>query len=204
MTGAEIVTMVETMVGDDLDSVLAYQMLNVAKDKIEGERDWAILKRLQQLSAGTSANTLPTDYARTIAMYVNNQPYLEIPYTEQKLQSLSALRWFLDMYAGTYTLIGTTISGTINHFYVRTTDPITSATSPVWPSRFHPLIAYEMARDYFAIDQGERGRSWDDKFAFMHETLRRSMVDWDAQLQRRANENTTTYDENYEIPLGML
>ena len=205
MTGADIVTMYQTMVRDTMDSVLEYQLLNVAKDRIEEERDWAFLKKLDASQTASSAlNTFPTDYSRTLKMCVNNQEYLEIPFEEQKVYANSGLRWYSDLAAGGFYLLGSNLSGTINHFYARFTDPIISTTSPVWPARFHALIAFEMAADYFTVDQGDRARSWDDKYEIKYQQLRNAMISWNAALKRRSDENTNMYDPDADFPLSMM
>lgn len=205
MTGAQIITMFETLIDDTLDSDLEYQLLNQAKNQIEDERDWSMLKKCDSSqSATTSAITLPADYRRTIALYVNNQPYMQIPFEQKNLMAYSALSWYLDFANGTYYLLGSNLSGTVYHYYIKTTSDVESATSPVWPSRFHPLIAYDMAEMWWQIDQGDRSRSWDDKWAVKKELLRRSMVDWDTSLQKRAVENALPADFDNEFPLSMM
>lgn len=197
--------MFETLIDDTLDSDLEFQLLNDAKNRVEGERDWSMLKKLDSSqSATTSALTLPTDYSRTLAMYVNNQPYMQIPFEQKALLAFSALSWYLDYANNCFYLLGSNINGTVNHYYIRATPDVVAATSPVWPSRFHALIAYHMAELYFAVDQGDRSRSWDDKRSTQKALLRLSMVDWDTAMQRRATENAVPADYDNEVPLGMM
>jgi len=205
MTGQEIITMFEGLIDDTLDADLELQLLNNAKDKIEGERDWEFLKKLDSSkSATSSAIDLPTDYVRTLNIFVDTTRYHQIPMEQKPVFVNSALRWYLDSANNHFYLLGSNPTGTVNHYYIYQTPDITTGTSPVWPAKFHKLLAFEMAELYFAIDQGERGFSWDDKFAVQKELLRRSMIGWDAQLQRRANENCMPQDYEAEYDLGSM
>lgn len=196
--------MFEALVEDSIDSDLAYQLMNNAKDKIEDERDWSFLKKLDTDAATSSAIPLPADYKRTISLYVGTQPYLQILFEQKQLFQNSALRWYLDFANSNYYIIGSNVSGTIYHNYIYQTSDISALTSPVWPSRFHKLLAFEMAILYFAVDQGDRGRSWDDKWNVQYQLLHNSMVDWDIALQKRAVENAVPFDFEPEVDVGLM
>lgn len=205
MTGAELVTMLETMVDDSIDSDLAYQLLSNAKNKIEGERDWEFLKKLDSSqSASNAAKELPADWNRTLALYVNNTLYHQIPYEQKNLFANSAQRWYLDLRNADFYLLGSNLSGTVNHFYIYQTDDLTSSTSPVWPERFHKLLAFEMAELFFTLDQGEKSFSWDDRYSLQKQLLRRAMIDWDVSLKKRSIENAALIGEEPGFDLGSL
>lgn len=207
MNGQETIDFFETIVEDSLDQTAALILLNNAKNKVEGEYDLEILKTLDaSQSASSAAKPLPANYNRTIGgiLYVNNQPYRQVPFEQQKALANSGLRWYLDMKNSNYYLLGSNLSGTINHFYIYQTDDITLTTSAVWPARFHPLLAFEMAELFYAIDQGDRGRAWDDKWAIQHALLKRSLVDWDTKLKKYAEENAVPMDQDSEYPLSMM
>lgn len=204
MNGAAILEFFENIIEDSLDTDTAYILMNNAKNKVEEERDWEMLKKLATASAGSSAIALPADYRSTLQVYVNNQPCQQIPFEQKNLFANSALRWYLDFANGNIYLLGSNITGTFNHYYKKTTSDIASGTEPVWPSRFHPLLAFEMAELYFAVDQGDRPRSWDDKWNTQKQFLRFSMVDWNVALVRRAVENGMPQDYEAEFDLSMM
>lgn len=204
MNGAQVIDFFENIIEDSIDGDTAYVLMNNAKNKVEEERDWEMLKKLQTASAGSSAIALPADYRTTLQIYVNNQTYSQIPFEQKNLFANSALRWYLDFANSNIYLLGSNITGTFNHFYKKTTDDIDEDSSPVWPTRFHPLLAFEMAELYFAIDQGDRPRSWDDKWNTQKQLLRLAMVDWDTQLKRRANENAMPPDSEPEYDLSQM
>ena len=204
MTGTELITLLESFVDDELDQDTALALLNNAKDKLESERDWSFLKTSSSSSATTAAITLPSNYSRTIAIYVGTTPYLQIPFEQQRLFVGSGGHWYLDLASNALYLTGSNLSGTMYHYYIKKTDDLTTSTEPVWPSRFHKLLAFDAAELYYAVDGGDRGRSWDDKFALQRELIRRSMVDWDVRLQARAYENQLPDAMDYEVPLSLM
>jgi len=204
MTGAQIITKFESLVGDSLDADLELQILNDAKDAIENERPWEMLKKTQTAAATTSAIPLPIDYRETLALYVGTIPYYQIPFEQKTLFQNSGLHWYLDMANSNLYLLGSNLTGTVTHVYRRQTDDIATGTSPVWPARFHSIIPLKMAEIFFAIDQGERVLTWDKEMAIQAEMIRRRMVDWDARLQRMAIENKAYRNEGIEVDLGTM
>lgn len=205
MTTLEIIEFAEGLIDDTFDQDVALSLLNVAKDKIEGERDWEFLKKTATGSATTAAISAPADFRYTLSMYVGTQPYRQIPFEQKQLFQSSANCWYFDAGNSNLYLIGITSGQTYYHYYIKTTDELTASVNPTWwPTRFHRLLGFELAEMYYAIDQGERGRSWDDKMALQKELLRRSMVDWDANLKRRANENAVAPDFDPPIDIGLM
>lgn len=206
MDGQEIIEFFVNLVddGEDLDQDFLLGLATAAKDKVEGERPWEMLKKKQTGSAVTGGILLPDDYGQTVAMRVNGQKYRQVPYEQQDVFENSALAWYLALGEAKFYLSGANLSGTYKHFYCRTTDPLTVDTSPIWPERFHKLIPYEMAELYYAIDQGDRVRAWDDKWTIQKTFFRNLMVDWDTALQIRANENQIPEDVESGVDLGSM
>jgi hypothetical protein len=207
MIGSEIVTAFETMVEDSVDLDFAYQLMNNAKVKVEGTRDWCFLQMMDSSqSSGSGAKTLPTLYSRTPKgiLYVNTQPFYQVPFNQKHLFEGSSYRWYLDMVNNQFYLLGNTPSGTINHPYIKRTPAITSGTSPVFPEDYHLLLAFEMAEIFYAKDQGDRSRSWDDKWSRQHRLLKDLMIDWDVQLQAASFENALPRDSNPEADLSTM
>ncbi len=207
MTGQSLKEFVEELVDDSLTDEAFLALVNNAKVKLEDEggRDWQILQLFETQSASNAAKTLPTGYIRTKQMYVNNQPYTQIPFSQKPLFANSALRWYLDIRNGLYYLLGTNITGTINHCYLKVTDDITLADEiATWPSRFHRVFGFEAAKLFYAIDQQDRVRSWDDKWNVEYQLLKNAMIDWDAALERRANENAMPPDFDAEVDLSNM
>lgn len=195
MTGAELKQMSEDILDSNADwsDEFYYQLLNIAKTKLEAKRLWQFLKKLDDSNtASSSAITLPTDFAEEYKILVGtNHEYLPVPFEEQHIYARSSGRYFLDIANGTIKLLGSTIPNEILYiYYKRFTDDITSATSPVFPARFHPLLAFYVSAYY----QG--GVDSDDIFARMSPQnrlaafeLEQAMVAWDSALAMRSQNN---------------
>lgn len=192
MTGAELKTMVESILDDTVDETLFYQLANVAKNRAEDSRPWMMLRALDSSQTATAGNTsttpiaLPTAWRRTYKLMVGRDMQFEqVPFDEQHQWRNSANKFCIDVANSVYYLLGAIgTADTIYHYYIKTTDDITSATSLVWPTRFHPIIAYEVA-GYIMM-----GVDADDIFARMSpenkmaaETLTDAFQSWDTQLQ---------------------
>ena len=169
MTAAEIITVFEGLVDDSLGQESALALLNAKKDEIEDSRDWSFLMAVQ--SASGPSFSLPADYKRTVALHVGGLPFSPVPF-ERRAEFQS----------------GGSPSGSVVHTYQVQTDEIAISGSPVWPERFHKLLAFAMAADFYAVDQEERGRSWDDKWTGSAERMLRAMKDWDIAKYRRSAE----------------
>ena len=186
MTGAELRTQVETILDDTVDEVLFYQLANVAKNYIEDLRPWAMLKALDSSqTATTSAIALPTAWRRTYKLMLGTDYAVEqVPFDEQHIWRNSSNRFCIDVANSVYYLLGATTSDTLYHYYIKTTTDIAAGTSPVWPERFHSIIAFWVA-GYIML-----GVDADDIFARMSpenkaaaQTLLAGMEAWDMQLQ---------------------
>uniref|UniRef100_A0A6H1ZCZ2 Tail tubular protein n=1 Tax=viral metagenome TaxID=1070528 RepID=A0A6H1ZCZ2_9ZZZZ len=204
MTGTEIITMFRNLIDDSLDSDFELQLLNGARRKVEGERDWEFLKKEDSSKSATnSAIDLPSDYMRTLALYVNNEKYMQIPFEQKRLFVNSSMRWYLDMANSQYYILGANLSGMVNHFYIYDPDEVTASTEPVWPCA-HELIAYEMAEQYFAIDQGDKNYTWDDRMVMQKSLYHNQLVNWQTQITRRSVENAVPDDYGAEYDLGSM
>ena len=195
MIGSEIKQQAEDILDSNADwsDDFFYQLLNIVKNKLEMKRLWQFLKKLNDdNTASSSAITLPTDFAEEYKILVGTDTeYYPVPFEEQHIHRNSSNMYFLDMTALTLNLLGANIpSKTVYIYYKKFTDDLTSATSPVFPTRFHPILAYYVASYYQgAVDS-------DDIFAKMSpvnkvagQELENSMIDWDATLALRSQNN---------------
>ena len=215
MTGSTLKTMTETILDDGVDEVLFYQLANVAKNNVEDARPWMMLRALDSSLSSTAgdnsetARALPTAWRRTYKLLVGkDQLYTQVPFDEQHLYRYSSNRYVVDVANSVYYLLGNIgTANTIYHYYIKTTTDIAEDTSPVWPDRFHPIIAYEVA-GYIMM-----GVDADDIFARMSpenkvaaETLRKSMEAWDYQLQLDAQGNQIQVADTLTagIDLGLM
>jgi hypothetical protein len=192
MTGSEIKTFTESILdGITLDDTLFYQLLNIAKVKREEARLWQYLKKLNSSNQAAASVTLPTDFAQDYKIMVGTDTeYLPVAFEEQHIYRNVSNRYYLNVAGGTINLLGTIRSGVLYIFYKKFTDDITSSTSPEFPARFHPILAFDVAGYY------QMGVDADDIFARMSPEnkaaageLQRAMVSWDTALALRSQDH---------------
>lgn len=205
MIGGEIVTEFQGLIDDEIDSVIAYQILNNAKNKVEDRRNWMMLKdRDFSQSASASPMNLPATWRRTLKMYVGRTRYYPLGFEKLHIISEYQRRFVLDV-ANRQFILSNPEAGLVHHYFLKTTPDIDEDSSPVWPERFHQILPFEMAEIYFAIDQGDRVRSWDDKWSLQRTLITNAMIDWDAKMATdEANAAEPEGTEIDDFPLGMM
>jgi hypothetical protein len=210
MTGQDYVDNIPNVIGDSLDQDFTIQLINDAKNSIETELQLEITKKLDatgSTSAGQTsitARSLPSDFFLPLNIYVGTEKYEPIPFEKQIFYKDTSGFYWVDLGNDQYHLCGRQGSPqTISFFYQKETTDLTSGTldtwSPVWPSRFHSLILYEIAAKSFAFDQVEKTRSWLAEHEGYYLRLKRQMIDWDAKLKLTAmNHSAYSEDSVYE------
>lgn len=194
MTGSQIKEFTENILdGQTIDSDFYYQLLNIAKTKLEEKRLWQFLKKVDSSNtASSNAITLPTDFASEYKVQVGtDNEYYPVSFEEQFNNRNTSKAYFINHASGTLTLLGNPPSQTLYLFYKRFTDDIASGTSPVFPARFHPILGYYVA-SYFM-----NGVDTDDMYARMSPEnrlaaieLEKAMIDWDTTLAFRSQGDT--------------
>lgn len=205
MTGLELKTIAEDILDNNVDwsDDHFYVLLNIAKTKLEEQRLWQYLKKLD--SNGSS--TLPTDFSEDYKVMIGTSvECFPVPFEEQKAYSNSSNYYYIDWANLTITFLGTRSPGTINLFYKRFTPELTETTSPVFPERFHPLLAYYVA----SIHQG--GTDSDEIFARMSPVnrqaaieLEQAMKSWNSQIAIHSQgDRLGVSNSNNSIPLELM
>lgn len=199
MLASAIKTMAEEILGGDtIDETFFLNVLNSVKDRLEDERPWMYLRKLNSsltASVGNNYSTskaLPTDWRRTYKMLVGTDLLLvQKPFDEQHIYRNHSGYFVIDVANSVYYILGNiSRADTIYHYYIRTTPELTISDSPVFPERFHKLLAFEVA-GYIQL-----GQDADDIFARMAPenkaqaiAIKNSMLSWDNQLQGDAQNN---------------
>lgn len=203
MDGQEILDQFYALVGDeDVDETLALQLANMIKDQVDEDRPWEFRKVVDTSKSALSSDTwetakaLPATFSSPMdTIYVGDDPYHEVSFPE--LRSLKDIpnRFAIDHANGNYYLTGR-VSGTktISFWFLKTTTDIELDTSPSWPTRWHKLIPPMMAEMYPAIENMERGRSWDDKWLQVAARYLSAMRRWDNRLKLQASKYAPNYD----------
>ncbi len=202
MTPQEILSQFEELIQDTLDQVTELFLLNEVKNTLETSRLWAKLRRLntsQTANVGDTFQTmksLPSDFAlpspRGIYVGTDLIPYRIVNFESQIDFQAITYAYYIDYYASQFALCGTvSISGTIKLFYQAFSPDLnlTDNTPWIFPARFHPILPYLMAIKYFAIDQQDKSRAWDDRWTIFAKEIKEAMVAWDDSLQMQALQN---------------
>jgi hypothetical protein len=208
MTGQQIKDLAEVILDDGINDELFLGYLNTAKDVIEDGRDWEFLKALDTThTAGSGSKALPTAFRKDRKVLVGTgfQEYFPVPYEQQHAYRNTSRRYYVDYTANTFELLGNIgATGSIYLYYIKSTPELTLTTSPVWPERFHKLLAYMVA----AYVMG--GVDADDIFARMSPEnklvgmqLLNAMTLWDTNIKVRSQNNRIgVADTEPELSLG--
>jgi hypothetical protein len=193
MTGAELFQLTTDILdGEKINEDFFYQLLNIAKTRLEEGRAWQYLKKLDSSNtATTSAISLPTDFARDYKLMVGtDNEYIPVPFEDHHAYQDVGNRYYIDHANGYLYLTGTPKADTVYFYYLRYTPDVEAGTSPVFPARFHPILAFYVAGYY------QNGVDSDDLFARMSPEnktqavlLENAMKTWDMNLQLKAQNN---------------
>ncbi len=219
MTGAELKTAAEEIYGDIINETFFYQILNSAYHRRHRSRAWYFLLKVDQSTSAAVSDTyltmktLPTDFMREKKVVLvngsglNREVYFPIPFEQRISYKDASRRYYIDFLNSKFALTGNVDEAkTINLFYYHKPADIATGTSPIWPSDFHLLLAFDVA----AIMKG--GIDYDDQNARMAPENRAaakviddSMIAWDQDLQLTAHgESSAGFEEDPEIPLGEM
>lgn len=193
MTGLQLREFFHGLIdNDELDPDFELSLANAAKEEVESMRGWEMLKKCDtSKTADANSKALPTDFflPQMIILGSDTSPIRQIPFEQKEVFATNSRCWYLDLANDAYYLLGTQTGKTIRFYYSYETPDILTGTSPVWPERFHKIIAYKMAKLFYAADQTERNFAWDPMWDVQHDLMVRLMVDWDTRLKKRAIEN---------------
>jgi len=205
MTRAEIITKFRNYVEDSLDEDLEIQLVNDAMNEIEDTRLWEKLKKetTYNVSAGTfstAIGTLPTRFARDVRVVESdgNYDYVKVAFDDLISKKNEPFGYFIDLNAGNLHLAGENYSAKTIYFYYTEYSADLSSDSSEWqfPARFHNAIPLKMAELYYAVDAGEKARSWDDRWSLYYQRVIAQMEAWDDSLKaknRRPYRGRTSY-----------
>ena len=213
MNGSELRTFFYNLIGEtSLDETFTYQLLNNAYHKREAEMELEILKKLDSSNTAVIGRTystgysLPTDFYTPIKIMVDTLKWEPIMFEEQIMYKDADGYWFIDHANSTLHLTGiVSKADTIHIFYIYATDDIESGTSPVFPARFHPLLAYDAAELYLAgIDTDEQNRTMAPQHREEAKRLNDAMVQWNTKLKLMSMDNSAKRRQPYQDSQGFV
>jgi hypothetical protein len=194
MTGSEILTLFAQIIGEEgdspLDQTFALQLMNIAKDKVEELTDFEYLKKKVSLTT----STLPANFREFIKLTSNAVPVPLRPFEDYEMYNDG---YYIDYANSTINAIGSYTTTPIMTYKYQT-DDLTTSTSPVFPARFHSLLAYEMAFIYQAgIDGDDLNFRMSQIHLTQREELKKLLLNWDAQIKQKNMNDITDYDPRY-------
>jgi len=211
MTDPEILTQFEGLIDDTLDQTLEIQLANTAKNRFEREQKLLIHQKeraTQTTTAGqtyTTSYTLAADFRAWVNLYRGTTLLHPVPFAKRVSHRSSPDRFWTDHRQSKFYLAGTQgVAETLTETYIYKTDDISAstvssaATTLTWPSEFHALLAYEMAKVYYAIDAGDKSRAWDDRWEAHYAILRKAFIDWDADLKLQEMDGSVLLDDSLQ------
>jgi hypothetical protein len=217
MTGEEILTLAGDIADEEIPQNLGVHLLNVAKNRREDSRPWMFLRKLDSsrtAATGNAWNTpilLPTDFRYERRVLVGpTQEYFPVPIDDRVAYKNAGRRYAVDVANDVYYLLGNVAAAdTIYFHYIRTTTDYGAGTLTtsliVWPERFQPLLAYDIAAVYKGgVDYDEVNARMAPVNRQMAKELEDAMIQWDQDLLERSMNHSLSRPEEVPFDLGQL
>lgn len=188
---------------DTIDETRELILMNVAYDEINIERRWVYLLSSDEslnVAAGDTTYAVPADFMFTdkITLFNDVRTYVEfkpVPFRKRLEYKNVSGYYYVDVKNGQIVFLCaddmTIYAGwsLIHDYAYQPAQFTTDGDEPVFNRAFHPIIAYQMAKQYFYNDQGEKGRAWNTEFDIELKSLKLKMFTWDAALDYGTNDS---------------
>jgi hypothetical protein len=216
MNGAQLYTLA-TSLNDGLaiEQTLFYTLLNIARINREMARPWRKLVKLDTSNTALpsdtylTSKTIPSSFLRlsnhgTIRLFdgVNDfLNYSEVPF-ETWIEHKDDTNSFWFDHANMKFYLGGVTDKTYTIYipYIGDSGDITSSTSWVFPSVFHPILAFDVVAMYkLGIDYDDINARQGDSNARTAEIIFKSIEKWDSELARQSVMNMD-YARNDNLP----
>ncbi len=208
MNGADLKTMTEGLIDDTIEVTLFYQLLNIARVKLEEKKDWEYLKTYDASNSVSSSTTyltsfsLPTRFRSVAKLYVgddSDNSYVGVMFEERQKYQDSGSKYYIDYANDNFSVMGNfDEGGTIHMFYLQYGEDVEEATEPTFPDRFQPILAFMVAGYYTAgVDADDIYARMSPAHRFAAEELRISMNAWDNKLKM----NMLDYSSASNVPM---
>ena len=208
MTSAEIIALFELYVDDttELSTAEELALLNRVYQAVCDDRAWEFLKKE---ASGTMASattiTTPSDFGHFIenrgytdnsevpdynstptGILINGTKWLKVIDWSTRRQYASQDGYaYYDVRQGTITTTyAQPSSATYSFDYKMVPTDLLIGTSPVFPSRFHPMLAYAMAVDDMIIQLFDKARSYAEENNVKYRAHLAQMAVWNANLSQ--------------------
>jgi len=212
MTGQNIIDKFYDLVDDDGTTAdRSLELLNTAYDALMTERLWNFLRKEDSsivLTGSTLSYNLPADFMYPVKVFRFNAsndaftPMGIVPFNERmRVHKRSGIVYF-DLAQAKLMLSATpsnqNISGEMAFLlYQYQPAQLTVATSPVFNRAFHSVVAYEMAKIFWYMDQQEKDRSFNREMQAEYDELKKKMIQWDSHLEFGINPTIHSIDDSW-------
>jgi hypothetical protein len=193
MTSEKIIEKFELYVDDatELSSTDELELLNKKYQEVCSERPWEFLKKaFSGFINGTSIN-LPTDFQYILDTEVNalqgkfvfvNERYFKVlNFSERRDYENKGGYCWLNMSNNTLEF-SESVSGTLKFDYIYTPEDLDLDDEPIFPPRFHDVLAHLMASDDYMIQQFDKAKSYAGENEMKAEKILDQMRYWNSQL----------------------
>lgn len=205
----DLITFFETIVSDSPDSTAEAVLAETAYAKRNDARMWSFLLKLDSSithpssDAWNTAKTLPTDFDDVVKLFVgaSDNEYEPIPYESILSYQGASNRFAIDYAVPALHFPSGGDGSTVYLWYkylptslIGLTDAQKAlATTIVWPKRFVPIIAYDMAQLYVGgIDADDIGRQQAPFYNAAHKELFNAMIAWDTRRRMKMFDNNSS------------
>lgn len=210
MTGQNIIDRFELQVDDltELSSVEELAILNRVYKRLCAELPWEILKKQDSGSISQDATSyyidMPTDfmYFSDNALYTDNstewegnnspsvifvgsnyEPIQVVNFSDRRQYRNNAKYAYLDYANSKIRFMANPNQTTYEFDYVYIPADLTTATSPVFPDRFHDILSYAMAVENDIIQMSEKAKSYASENQSRYRTDLDNMKYWNSKLR---------------------
>lgn len=204
MTGAQIITLFELQVDDmtELSSSEELDLLNAVYQELMASRPWEITKKAATGTTSTSVPyiTLPSDFGYLVAnnnytergMYAerpvvfvgaNYDPYKVVSWSDRRQYREDSNACYIDIVNSRLVFTKQPTSAlAVEYDYSSVPADLTTGTSPVFPARFHKMLAYAMAVDDTIIQMSDKAKSYAAENQARYEKYMSDMEYWNSEL----------------------
>jgi hypothetical protein len=210
MSPDDIISLAQTLVDDEPDADEFAMLLDSAYTIRNDERIWSFLLKLDSsITHGSSdtwqtTHTLPTDFAEAYRVFggASDNEYDPVPYEEILRWINSSNKYSIDHQGNTMRFTGAPGSPLTVYFWYKyfptsliglTTAQSADATTIVWPRRFCPILAFDMASMHLGgIDADDITRQQVPYLNSAHTRLHQSMLGWDNRRRMKMFDNSAS------------
>lgn len=207
MTGAQLISAFELYVDDstELSSAEELALVNKIYQKMCDDRPWEVLKKeASGTMSSTTQITLASDFGHFVENYnwtdnsvsteINAKPTVVwintttpvqiVNWSDRKQYRNNASVCYLDLANSKIVFPYAQPSGaTYSYDYKAVPSDLTTATSPVFPERFHYGIVHGMCVDDMVIQLFDKARSYAQENQAMYNDYLKRMALWNANLR---------------------